>query len=133
MQWYLDETKIAGATESKFMPTKSGAYKIQLVDINGCLATSDKIFVSILGQELENPFTQITAFPNPAQGGIQLGIPDKWKTISGSIEIIDLTGKRWIEKTLNSDIIDLRNIPAGTYFIQFQGLAGQKPIKFIKF
>ncbi len=133
MQWYLDETKIAGATESKFMPTKSGAYKIQLVDINGCLATSDKIFVSILGQELENPFTQITAFPNPAQGGIQLGIPDKWKTISGSIEIIDLTGKRWIEKPLNSDIIDLRNIPAGTYFIQFQGLAGQKPIKFIKF
>jgi hypothetical protein len=97
------------------------------------LATSDKIYVSILGQELENPFTQITAYPNPAQGGIQLGIPDKWKTVSGSIEIIDLTGKRWIEKPLNSDIIDLRNIPAGTYFIQFQGLAGQKPIKFIKF
>lgn len=133
MQWYLDETKIPGATESKFMPTQSGAYKIQLVDTFGCLATSDKIYVSILGQESENPFTQITVFPNPTQGGIQLGIPNKWKTVSGSIEIIDLTGKRWIEKPLNSEIIDLRNMPAGTYFIQFQGVSGQKPIKFIKF
>lgn len=133
MQWYLEESKIAGATESKFMPTQSGAYKIQLIDVNGCLATSDKIYVSILGQEIENPFTQITAFPNPTQGGIQLGIPDKWKSISGSIHIVDLTGKSWIEKPLNSEIIDLRSIPAGTYFIQFRGISGQNPIKFIKF
>jgi hypothetical protein len=86
-----------------------------------------------LGQEAENPFTQITAYPNPTQGGIQMGIPTRWKTVSARIEIVDLTGKRWLEKPLNSEFIDLRSIPAGAYFIQFIGVPGQKPIKFIKF
>ncbi len=133
MQWYLEETKIPGATEPKYLPTQSGAYKIQLIDSNGCLATSDKLFISILGKEIENPFYQITAFPNPTQSGIQLGIPDKWKSISARISIIDLTGKRWMEKPLNADLIDLRGLPSGTYFIQFEGIPDQKPIKFIKF
>lgn len=133
MQWLLDDKKITGATEVKFLPTQTGAYQIQLVDINKCLAISDKIYVSILGQEAENPFTQITAYPNPTQGGIQMGIPTRWKTVSARIEIIDLSGKRWLEKPLNSEFIDLRSIPAGAYFIQFIGVPGQKPIKFIKF
>jgi hypothetical protein len=133
MQWLLDDKKITGATEAKFLPTQTGAYQIQLVDMNKCLAISDKIYVSILGQEAENPFTQITAYPNPTQGGIQMGIPTRWKTVGGRIEIVDLSGKRWIERPLNSETIDLRNLPAGVYFIQFIGVLDQKPIKFIKF
>jgi hypothetical protein len=133
MQWLLDDKKITGATEAKFLPTQTGAYQIQLVDMNKCLAISDKIYVSILGQEAENPFTQITAYPNPTQGGIKMGIPTRWKTEGGRIEIVDLSGKRWIERPLNSETIALRNLPAGVYFIQFIGVLDQKPIKFIKF
>ena len=133
MQWYLENTKIAGATEASFMPTQSGAYKVELIDVNGCLAASDKIYVSILGQELENPWTSIIAYPNPAQASMQFGIPDKWKFVSASFQIVDLVGKRWIEKPLSSESIDLRMLPAGNYIIYFQGLSGQKPIKFTKF
>jgi hypothetical protein len=133
MQWFLENTKIAGATEATFMPTQSGAYKIELTDINGCLAASDKIYVSILGQELENPWSSIIAYPNPAQASIQLGIPEKWKSISASIQLVDLVGKRWIEKPLSTEPIDLRMIPPGNYIIFFQGVSGQKPIKFTKF
>jgi hypothetical protein len=62
-----------------------------------------------------------------------MGIPTRWKTVAARIEILDLSGKRWIERPLNSETIDLRNLPAGVYFIQFLGVPGQKPIKFIKF
>ena len=133
MQWFLEETKIPGATEAQFLPTQSGAYKIQLIDSNGCLATSDKLFISILGQETENQFSQITAYPNPTQSGIQLGIPAHLKSVNARIEIVDLLGKPWIERPLNTEMIDLRSLPAGIYLIQFYGVAGQKPIKFIKF
>lgn len=133
MQWFLENTKIAGATEATFMPTQSGAYKIELTDINGCLAASDKIYVSILGQELENPWTSIVAYPNPTQASIQFGIPEKWKSISASIQILDVVGKRWIEQPLSTEPIDLRMIPPGNYLIYFQGVSGQKPIKFTKF
>ncbi len=133
MQWFLEETKIPGATEAQFLPTQSGAYKIQLIDSNGCLATSDKLFISILGQEQENPFSQITAYPNPTQSGIQLGIPTNLKSVNARIGIVDLLGKTWIERPMNSELIDLRSLPAGVYMIQFQGVAGQNPIKFIKF
>jgi hypothetical protein len=133
MQWFFEETKIQGATDAQFLPTQSGAYKIQLIDSNGCLATSDKLFISILGQETENPFSQVTAYPNPTQSGIQLGIPAHLKSVNARIEIVDLLGKPWIERPLNTEMIDLRSLPAGIYLIQFYGVAGQKPIKFIKF
>jgi hypothetical protein len=64
---------------------------------------------------------------------MQFGIPDKWKFVSASFQIVDLVGKRWIEKPLSSESIDLRMLPAGNYIIYFPGLSGQKPIKFTKF
>jgi hypothetical protein len=133
IQWFLEGNKIPGAVDFRYMPTQSGVYKIQLTDINGCLATSDNIYISILGQEIENPFISITAFPNPTYAGIQLGIPDKWVGSSAIIQIIDLSGKLLLEKTMSKDAIDLRGIPAGTYFIHIKGIPDQKPIKFIKF
>ena len=40
-QWILDGNLIPGATDFIYMPTQSGAYQVQYISPNGCVATSE--------------------------------------------------------------------------------------------
>ncbi|MFN0215493.1 MAG: T9SS type A sorting domain-containing protein [Saprospiraceae bacterium] len=46
-QWILDGNTIPGATDFVFMPMQSGAYQVQYISPDGCVATSDTANVAI--------------------------------------------------------------------------------------
>jgi hypothetical protein len=138
MQWYFNGKMINGATDVSYLPTESGIYSIKLTDINGCPTNSENYTISILANEEVNPFSQITAFPNPAQDEIVLGLPDAllsnnrvkvqlWNQQGQLIRELSFEGK---EKKIS---IDVRKLPVGTYIIGFPELTHQTGIKFVKF
>ena len=138
LQWYVNnDVPVKGATQTTFAPLEAGQYYVKLKDVNGCLATSEKITVSILATEKENPYGQITLFPNPAQDILHVGIP---KGSLGNIQItlVDLQGRVQIiqNATLslgeNSLQMDISRLPKGVYVLKFTNIPNAPNLKFVK-
>ena len=138
-QWYLNGLLVAGATQTTYAPKQTGAYTIKLTDSNGCIATSEAIYISILAAEKENPYPQLIAFPNPTEGLIQVGIPTELSQATYLVQIQDVSGRVVFEKTMLASpdthviTLDVRNLAAGTYVIRFPMLMNQAGIKFLKY
>ncbi len=137
-QWYLNGVSIPGATTADFSPKESGSYTIKVIDINGCPVESDNYNVSILASDEQNPFTQMTAFPNPAQNEIVIGLPEHLlPTKEITIQLYTNSGQLIREVSLGSENnkvrVDIRDLALGNYLIAFPELTNQKGIKFVKF
>jgi hypothetical protein len=101
------------------------------------LATSDKITVAILATEKQDPFGQLTLFPNPAQDRLHVGIP---KGSSGTIQmtIVDLQGR--IQSVQNANLalgentiqMDISRFPKGVYVLKFTNIPTAPNLKFVK-
>ena len=138
LQWYLNGNIIPGATQATYLPTQSGNYTIKLTDLNGCLASSENFTISILAAEELNPYTNITAFPNPTHDVIELGFPDLlqlpkqvkiqiWNTLGQMIQ------EQETEVQNHKISVDVQRLPMGNYLMGFPNLPNQKGIKFLKF
>jgi hypothetical protein len=138
IQWYMNnDMPIKGATQTTLSPLDAGQYSVKLIDANGCLATSDKITVAILATEKQDPFGQITLFPNPAQDRLQVWIP---KGSSGTIQItiVDLQGR--IQSVQNANLaigentiqMDISRFPKGVYLLKFNNIPTAPNLKFVK-
>ncbi|MFN5370242.1 MAG: T9SS type A sorting domain-containing protein [Bacteroidia bacterium] len=115
VQWYLNNSAIAGATSTSFTPTATGTYTV-IVTNQGCSSTSAPFNLSSVGVEsLISAKTHV--FPNPTSGEVTV-----LTSIAGSanelrIEMFDLSGKLVYTRTFNG-------IPAGTPIqISTEGLA----------
>lgn len=137
-QWLFNDIIIPGANGGELLPTSSGNYTVKVTDSNGCSAISDSYAISILANEEVNPFKQITAFPNPTQDEIVLGLPDSYSPeMEISVQIINSIGQcvheqKHVSRTKKIRI-DVRSLPTGQYIIAFPGKPTQVGIKFIKF
>jgi hypothetical protein len=138
MQWYLNGKAISGAIEANYMPTESGSYAIKLTDVNGCPASSENFNISILANEEVNPFIQITAYPNPTNNEIFLGLPDSilprksllvqlWNNVGQLVKTINYSS---LSKQIT---LDVSNVANGNYLISFPEISNQTGIKFVKF
>lgn len=138
IQWLLGNSLIPNANNINYVPVISGTYKVQLKDSNGCLATSDIINVSILATEKENPYKEISVFPNPINQLLKIGIPDGLKSTNYEVQVIDMQGKTQIakvcelDKTENTLSLDVSPLTPGTYFIRLPEV-NAKAIKVIKY
>lgn len=139
-QWYFGITAVQGANQASYIPVQSGAYQVKITDTNGCLAVSDYINVVILTTKKENPYQQLTLYPNPTKDFIQLGIPDQLIPEEYHIEILDLQGKIVLEKTISSSSVsnnsfrmDIQSLPSGSYLLRLADNPSSSPVKFIKY
>lgn len=138
IQWLLGNSAIPNANNINFTPVISGTYKVQLKDSNGCLATSDIINVNILSTEKENPFKEISVFPNPISQWVKIGIPDGFSAATYEVQIFDLQGKILVSKACELDkaenalSLDVSKLTNGIYFIRVPEV-NSKAIKVVKF
>jgi len=138
IQWLLGGSTIPNANSIKYIPVISGSYNVQLKDINGCLASSDIINVSILATEKENPYKEISIFPNPISQFLKIGIPEGLTANTFEVQVIDLQGKTHIAKlcevdtTENTLSLDVSHLTPGTYFIRLPEI-NAKAVKVIKY
>ncbi len=94
-QWiYNDTAFVAGATGSSIKPTRSGNYKVIVVDPLGCSKTSANVNYTVTAINTVDPQEiKLSVSPNPNNGIFQLSF-EVTKRSDLSIEILNASGQR---------------------------------------
>jgi hypothetical protein len=124
-QWLLNGTAISGATASTHKPLNTGDFKLRVTDPNGCINVSDsfKLVVTAIGNLVTTPASNIaTVYPNPATNRVVLEFATL-PTINLNFQLVSPSGNVLSSTTGRNkvNIIDVRDIQSGTYFIKVIG------------
>ncbi|ASS50324.1 MAG: hypothetical protein A3D31_12210 [Candidatus Fluviicola riflensis] len=114
---------IPGAITQTFFPSVNGNYAV-IVTENGCSDTSACVNVFAVGVNELAENTVIYAFPNPSGGLFYLSssVP------LVKLELVDLSGKKLLEETLNFQQIDLSDLQNGVYLLRVTTIEKQEKI-----
>lgn len=127
-QWYFEDTKIEGATQSSYNPNKEGFYYVVHQDNNGCESKSDGFLFQFVNLYCVSSDKQLQLYPNPANNEVILK-----HTYNGEvkIEIIDFKGKLIGEQLSNQAIVkfDLSDLNSGNYLVKCSSNEGIEWIK----
>ena len=88
-------------------------YRLKQVDIDGSIAYSKVLFIENSCMTRDG----FSIFPNPVQSYLDLGVNSEVH----SIKLMDLSGKtRMHLRSLNTQRLDLSNLPCGIYYLQLE-------------
>lgn len=119
-QWFRNNLPINGATSQNFTATLSGVYSVQVIDVNGCQATSEGDSVVVSGiQNLTNE--TISIYPNPVKDVLNVAIG----TLSANkteILLYDIDGKLLKEliATESISVLNISELAKGAYLIEIR-------------
>jgi hypothetical protein len=122
-QWYFNGAPLPGQTGATVTPTVSGNYYVEAWDGNDCSGTSFNVEFTFTGVQDVASLYDVNLYPNPTTGQFTLEV-DFGKRISGSIALIDVTGRSiMIPEILNevSSIrrqFDIGHLGLGIYYIK---------------
>ncbi|MCP9766344.1 T9SS C-terminal target domain-containing protein [Lacihabitans sp. LS3-19] len=117
--WFINDTLFTENKLTSFELPKSGSYKVQIKDQNGCLSVfSNSIGFILLGNSTEE--NDVSVYPNPVTK--KLNIKLKTKEYN-RCEIFNAQGTSLLKFRLKADenTIDIEALPSGKYFISFFG------------
>ncbi|WP_343606772.1 SBBP repeat-containing protein [Fluviicola sp.] len=104
---------ISGATSQSYTPTVNGSYAV-IVTSGTCSMTSNCVTISWLGLE-ENSFSaNITFYPNPTSGILNITSDE---TIS-MIEVYNLQGQLLKQQSSDLKMVDISEYQSGIYFVK---------------
>lgn len=143
-QWYFNNVKIDGATDSFYNAKKAGNYNVKAsYGLGGCDSTSTTfIITNCTGKEFDfanddahaSALSAYSIFPNPAKNYITITLPASAK--SSLISVYDVNGKIVLHKNLNSNStseqINISMLAAGMYRVVWQQENMQYAWKLIK-
>jgi subtilisin family serine protease len=109
--WYLNGVELLNSDTISWMPTANGNYNVRIYDQFGCTSISGIFTINFVGIESENGLN-FSIFPNPANDFVMIKTNGK----PNSMIIKSITGQI-IKETTNSNLIDLKGIASGTYFL----------------
>ncbi len=117
---------IAGESSQSFTASENGDYAV-VVSKNGCTDTSACITISTVSIEENTLFNNVSIFPNPNQGQINI---DLGSLKDVSLKVFTISGQLIFNKENIRDSIyqfEINDAPAGIYFIEIctQGMKQQ--------
>lgn len=106
-------------------PFSQSFYRLRMVDKDGSYSLSKTLQFSLSG------VGPVIIYPNPVHTQLQVILPD---LTTSNVQIMDATGRVYLQSVYNTEkiLLQLRNLPAGTYIlvIKQNGIMYQK--QFIK-
>ena len=122
-QWLLNNQPIAGATDSMYVAIQSGVYSVITTSATGCVFQSGSIEVVVSGTVLPANVTKFSLAPNPAFDRAILTMELR-RGENTTICMTDSQGRTIFSQSHQEQKItlpiDMRALPAGTYFLQIQ-------------
>ena len=115
--WYDcdHDSIIPNETDSVFAPSHNGNYAV-IVSIFYCSDTSACYSINDVGLADLNPLQSLTVYPNPVKNRLQIS---KAEEDGYSLTLLDITGRQLMTAD-HSNYLDLKSLPAGTYFLKIE-------------
>ena len=93
-------------------------YRLQLVDINGKSEYSD---VRLIKTKQTNDNINLSAYPNPVLNDLLVTIPTTWQKKNVKFQLFAANGQvtKMLQATSTNqtEVLDMKNVPAGVYFL----------------
>lgn len=106
-------------TNAVYTATSNGSFAVEITE-NGCIDTSSCYTINTFGVENQSGQNQLEIYPNPAEDFIFVnGI-----TSQGTINLVNINGQlvnEYIVNPTSINMLDIRSLIPGIYFIQFVG------------
>jgi len=123
-QWFFQDNPAPDATDSVFVATETGNYRVEVVNADGCPGVSETIQVTITSLPADLGLERVKFSPNPFRETLRLEID---ATTSGTcrFSILDAEGRLVQSFTENIDKRWSRRIstaswPAGSYWVRLE-------------
>ena len=134
-QWLLNNQPIPGATADVYVATVSGDYSLEITSDNDCKYQSSVITVLISETALPSSVRKFSLSPNPTEGSLVLQM-ELEKMEHFTLSLSDTSQRQIFMQTHQVDKIslpiDLRGLPAGTYFLHVLMESGSFVRKVVK-
>ncbi len=136
-QWYLNGTKITGATSASYTRTTNGNYTIEITSSLGCKSTSAIYKVIDLSIDASIINQSINIFPNPSTGLFMIDL-STFGSGQAVLYITDINGKMIkqdkVTISANSGLheVNLSNEDAGIYILHLMVAEGKAVARIIK-
>ncbi|HND88476.1 MAG TPA: hypothetical protein PK971_09110, partial [Saprospiraceae bacterium] len=133
LQWYKDNTPIAGATDYRYCTKSSGSYGVEVKDLTtgcssyyGATVAYNPNVSNCFSSDTEAPLSMLSIFPNPSSTGeVQVSLPQPAPQES-LYRLWDATGRlvRSGPVAANSArfSVPCEGLPAGVYSLEVQGV-----------
>lgn len=135
-QWYLNGTPIPGATSQTFAPVQDGWYSVW-VSNSGCSSSSMSQYITITGLSSNRGLQpKMGISPNPSKDVVEvlyhhLNADRLEYKINNTIGQELMHGKLLLSGQ-NKTILNIEQLPQGTYFVTFSSKDFQTVLKLIK-
>jgi hypothetical protein len=106
-QWYFNGGPIPGAIADFHIPTESGNFYVEVWDENDCQDGSSNIEYTFTGIADLGSLYDIKVYPNPTNNFFTLAV-DFGKRISGTISLMDMTGRQIMTPENLADVSSIR-------------------------
>jgi hypothetical protein len=118
-QWFFNNNAVGGATSATYSYTQNGAYKVRVIDDNGCEGYSNQFFVNNVGITQTTAGKSIKVYPNPSNSIVHIDASVKIKVV-----LRDVTGRSVLEAKEVTEI-DMSDIATGPYLLYITDMEGQ--------
>ncbi len=126
-QWYLNDTLLAGANAQSYEITRSGIYRVEVENINGCKNISAPFHAIYVGLDFSYSDYSFKVYPNPLKTGsaiVEININTDYPNVQ--LEVLDILGKK-VHSVMRTDRLEkglhryqLPELSPGTYFIKWK-------------
>ncbi|MCC5937318.1 MAG: T9SS type A sorting domain-containing protein [Lunatimonas sp.] len=131
-QWHKDGVAIPGATQQSLSITEAGTYHVVVTGTGGCTSISDMTAITSSTEEVRSVSIQL--YPNPADNSTTVRFGRE--TYVDRVAIYSTTGVLLRESrellSVERVFIDLSGLPAGSYYVQVQGIGLMERLRLIK-
>lgn len=124
-QWSFNGAPLSGATSRTLTPTQAGAYTVSITDSNGCTAVSDAFNFTTTGVPEELAAGGMALYPHPNTGlfTLSLRLPHSGVVKASVVNAAGREVSSWSEHGVGGEYsrrVDIRNEPAGLYFVRIE-------------
>ncbi len=126
LQWLLNGSPLAGASQASYAATQGGAYTLRVTNAEGCTATSLPVSIALITaiEPVPGQAFELSVAPNPSQGAVEVRLRAGSGTAQAvTLSVTDLTGRRVYQKDVNlmdrhTEQLDLSKLPPGLYLLR---------------
>jgi uncharacterized protein YfiM (DUF2279 family) len=123
LAWYVNDSLIAGATDTLLVAPKSGVYTARVSSGGGCSNLSQPLSHLMTGVASTSLLPKINIYPNPTSSILSV---DGLGGLSGNLYLVDLLGKTVRHEKIAESIVvlDVSDLITGIYLIKVETSIG---------